>query len=176
MFFPLYFFRETAVQFQIKYDELQNPKTCKHHYGGCFWSKKVGKLWIFMFGAILGKIRTCWPRSRHFRTNFELLLDAKPCFLSFPHQTKLLPNFSDRFKPYSSISEDPIESHSSYFYVVVKLCRNLPENKMSINNSYVVPCILSAGEVVYSIETPILVIFVSMFRKLRFPEKKIPHC
>ena len=36
IFFSAQFFRETAVQFQIKYDELQNPKTCKHHYGGFF--------------------------------------------------------------------------------------------------------------------------------------------
>ena len=114
-FFSALFFRETAVQFQIKYDELQNPKTCKQHYGGCFWSNKVGKLWIFMFGAIFGEIRTWWARTRHFRTSFELILDAMPCFLPLPHQTKLLPTFPDRFKKYSSISEDPLESYPSYF-------------------------------------------------------------
>ena len=31
-----------------------------------------------MFRVIFGEIRTCWPRTRHFRTSFELLLDAKP--------------------------------------------------------------------------------------------------
>ena len=67
-----------------------------------FWQKvcklqtEGKKLWIFMFGAILGKIRTCWPRTRHFRTSFELLLDAKACFLPLRHQTKLLDGFKHR--------------------------------------------------------------------------------
>ena len=63
-----------------------------------------------MLGAILGEIRTCWPRIHHIWMCFELLSDAYPWFLPFCHQTKLFHTFPDRFKKYSSISEDPLEN------------------------------------------------------------------
>ena len=139
--FSALFFRDTAVRFQIKYDELQNPKTCKHYCGGCFWSNKVESSCLELF----------WVRSGLagqelviFRKSFELLLDAKPCFLPLRHQTKLLPTFLDGFQDIFKHFRRPHWKPLIVF--LVKLCRDLPENKMSINNSYVVPYILSAGE------------------------------
>ena len=123
--FSALFFRETAVQFQIKYDELQNPKTCKQHYGGCFWSNKVGKLWIFMFGAIFGEIRTWWARTRHFRTSFELLLDTKPCFFAFAPSNKAFANISGSFQEiFKHFRRSPWKLPILF---LVKLCCDLPE-------------------------------------------------
>ena len=133
--FSALFFRETAVQFQIKYDELQNPKTFKQHYGGCFWSNMVGKLWIFMFGAIFGEIRTWWARTRHFQTSFELLLDAKPCFLLCP----IKQSFANIYMIVSTWNiqafwEFPLKvTHLIYCKIVLRFAGMLP-----INNSYVV--------------------------------------
>ena len=43
------FFRETAVQFQIKYDELQNPKICKHNIVWYFLQFQLCKISLCPF-------------------------------------------------------------------------------------------------------------------------------
>ena len=95
------FFRETAVQFQIK-NVRWTPESQES-----FWMLSH----VFCLCAI--KQSFCqhfWMVVRHIQ----------------------------------AIQKTPLKATHRIF--IVKLCRDLPENKMSINNSYIVPYILSAGE------------------------------
>ena len=127
-FLLLYFFGKPQFSFN---KNTMNSGMLRHER--IFWKAvwKYNKVWLVFtytcyLGAILGEIGTCWPRIHHI------------WFSAF--STKLLPTFPDRFKIYSSISEDPLESYPSYFYSKVVLqFDGIKNTSVSINNLYVVP-------------------------------------